>query len=90
MADVEFLDAPPVSDSVTPYPNLDQVQSPSTNLIDDTTSLLSEQMKSLAKQAKENENLHSTARQVAGICDCAKSINMLLRTKLDIFKTYKK
>jgi len=75
--------------SITPFPNLDQVQSESTNLIDDTTKLLSEQMKSLAKHAKENENLFGTTQQVNAICTCAKNINALIRTKLDIFKSYK-
>jgi hypothetical protein len=78
-----------LSGSLTPYPNIDEAQSPSTNLIDNTTSLLSEQMHSLATFAKANENHFGTVQQVGAICNCAKNINALLRTKLDIFKAYK-
>jgi hypothetical protein len=78
-----------LSGSLTPYPNIDEAQSPSTNLIDNTTSLLSEQMHSLATYAKANENHFGTVQQVGAICNCAKNINALLRTKLDIFKAYK-
>lgn len=47
-------------------------------------------MISLADHAKENENHFGTVQQVNAICACAKGINSLVRTKLDIYKAYKK
>ncbi len=42
-----------------------------------------------SKGKKQNENLFGTTQQVNAICSCAKNINALIRTKLDIFKAYK-
>lgn len=77
------------TDSVTPFPNLDQVNSPSTNLLDSVTRQLFEQMRDLAEATKMEENLFKSASNVQAICNCAKNINSLVRTKLDIFKAYK-
>lgn len=74
---------------LTPFPNIDEAESRSTILIDNATQVLHEQMHSLAKYAKANENHFGTVQQVNAICACAKGINNLIRTKVDIYKAYK-
>lgn len=76
--------------SITPFPNIDQVKSESTNLIDESTKQLKDLMKSLTKQVTTEENLFKSVNSVNAACNCAKQISSLIRVKLDIYKEYKK
>lgn len=76
--------------SLTPFPNIDEATSPSTNLIDDTTKQLKELMNSVSKSAVTEENLLKSSHLVSAACTCAKNIQGLLKLKLDIYKTYQK
>lgn len=79
----------PTTDSLTPFPNIDQVQSPSTNLIDDTTRQLKELMNSVVSVAPSEHNLFQTVNAAHASAGLAKQISGLLRLKLDIFKAYR-
>jgi len=75
--------------SLTPFPNIDQVESPTTSLIDGSTRQLKELMDSCARSAVTEENLLKSINSVNAAANCAKNIQGLLKLKLDIYKAYK-
>lgn len=79
-----------LTDSLTPFPNIDQVQSESTSLIDVSARQLSELMTSISATVKMEESLFKSVNHVNAACNCAKQIAALLKVKLDIYKEYKK
>lgn len=78
------------ADSLTPFPNIDQVGSATTSLIDDSARQLHELMSSANRAAQNEENLFKTSQHINAACNCAKQIASLLRVKLDIYKSYKR
>lgn len=76
--------------SITPYPNIDEVQSPSIHLIDESTKQLKDLMNAITSNVVEEKNLFSSVNTANAACNCAKQIASLLRVKLDIYKEYKK
>jgi hypothetical protein len=77
-----------LTDSLTPFPNIDQVASPSTNLIDGSVKQLKGLMDEICRQKVSEENLFKSVNTVNAAVNCAKQITGLLRLKLDIFKAY--
>ena len=75
---------------IMPFHDIDQVQSRSMILIDESTNQLKELMESLTKTVITEENLFKGINSANAACNCAKQISSLLRIKLDIYREYKK